>query len=138
MHKLAGTGYTTVSRTKMLDYLKWNSDKTVNVQDIMTYLVSNGLEVNVSTVYRYLDKLTKDGTVMKYVAENGSQAVYQYVEASHHCDEHLHLQCIKCGAIAHLDCSFMKDIKKHVKKDHGFTLQCKNSIIYGLCKDCGE
>ena len=25
-----------------------------------------------------------------------------------------------------------------VLKDHGFILQCKNSIIYGLCRECRE
>ena len=134
---MATGNYTTISRTRMLEYLEQNSGRTVNVHDINHYLAENGYEVNVTTIYRYLDKLCKDGRVMKYVAENGTQAVYQYVEPSHHCDEHLHLQCVKCGAICHLDCSFMDEITKHVMADHGFSIQCKNSIIYGLCKKCG-
>lgn len=92
--------------------------------------------MNITTIYRYLDKLAKEGTVMKYVAEKGSQAVYQYVEMGHHCEEHLHLKCVSCGCIIHLECAFMDEIAEHVLKDHGFTLQCKNSIIYGLCREC--
>ena len=83
-----------------------------------------------------LDKLATDGTVMKYVAEAGGKAVYQYVELGQHCDEHLHLKCVKCGCIIHLDCGFMDEIAEHIQKDHGFQLQCKNSILYGICKDC--
>lgn len=133
---MAGSGYTTACRTKILEFLKENCDRTVNVNDIENYLVANNHEVNISTIYRYVDKLSKEGTVIKYVAEKGNQAVYQYVETGHKCEEHLHLQCIKCGAIIHLECAFMSDIANHVKRDHGFEIQCKNSIIYGLCKDC--
>ena len=70
------------------------------------------------------------------VAEAGGKAVYQYVELGQHCEEHLHLKCVKCGCIIHLDCGFMDEIAEHIQKDHGFQLQCKNSILYGICKDC--
>ena len=73
-----------------------NSDRTVTVTDIDQYLKKHDNEVNITTIYRYLDKLANEGTVMKYVAEKGSQAVYQYVEMGHHCEEHLHLKCVSC------------------------------------------
>ena len=44
--------------------------------------------------------------------------------------------CVKCGKILHLDCEFMKEISEHIQKDHGFSLQCKNSILYGICREC--
>ena len=135
---MAGNSYTTASRTKILEYLKKNGDRTVNVNDISNYLKENQSEVNITTIYRYLDKLAKEGTVIKYVAEKGNQAVYQYVEQGHHCVEHLHLKCVKCGCIIHLECDFMREIAEHIKKDHGFELQCKNSIIYGMCSKCQE
>ncbi len=133
---MAGNGYTTASRRKILDFLKENCDRTVSVNDILQYLKACDHEVNITTIYRYLDKLSGEGTVIKYAAEKGKQAVYQYVETGHHCEEHLHLQCVKCGAIIHLDCGFMKEIAEHVRNDHGFAIQCKNSIIYGCCKKC--
>ena len=122
---MAGSGYATNSRRKILDFLKSNSDRTVTAADIDQYLKRNGDAVNITTIYRYLDKLATDGTVMKYVAEAGGKAVYQYVELGQHCEEHLHL-----------DCGFMDEIAEHIQKDHGFQLQCKNSILYGICKDC--
>ena len=88
---MPGSGYATISRKKILEFLKKNSDRTVAVADIDHYLKAQDCEVNITTIYRYLDKLAKDGTVIKYVAEKGNQAVYQYVELGHHCEEHLHL-----------------------------------------------
>ena len=133
---MAQEGYNTAARNRILDYLKDNMDRAVNVNDILKALHDHGNEVNITTIYRYLDKLTEKGQVMKYVAENGTRAVYQYVDREHHCDEHLHLQCMKCGAIIHLDCRFMDELASHVLKDHGFLIQCRNSIIYGLCEKC--
>lgn len=133
---MAGTGYATANRKKILEYLKENHNRTLTASDIDTYLKECGNEVNITTIYRYLDKLEKEGTVMKYIAEKGSQATYQYVEAGHDCDGHLHLQCVKCGQVIHLECHFMHEILEHVEKEHGFAMQCKNSIIYGMCSAC--
>lgn len=133
---MAGSGYATTSRKRILEFLKTNSERTVTAADIDTYLRQADSEVNITTIYRYLDKLAKEGTVIKYVAEGGGKAVYQYVEQGYRCDEHLHLKCVKCGCIIHLDCAFMDEISEHIEKDHGFTLQCKNSILYGTCRKC--
>lgn len=133
---MAGSGYATASRRRILEFLKNNSNRTVTAADIDTYLRENDSEVNITTIYRYLDKLAQDGTVMKYVTEKGGKAAYQYVELGHRCEEHLHLKCVKCGSIIHLECAFMNEISEHIRKDHGFALQCKNSILYGTCKNC--
>lgn len=133
---MAGSGYATASRRRILEFLKNNSNRTVTAADIDTYLRENDSEVNITTIYRYLDKLAQEGTVMKYVTEKGGKAAYQYVELGHRCEEHLHLKCVKCGSIIHLECAFMDEISEHIRKDHGFALQCKNSILYGTCKNC--
>lgn len=135
---MAGTGYATASRKKILEYLIENHNRTVTVADIDAHLKECGHEVNITTIYRYLDKLEKEATVMKYVAEKGSQATYQYIEEGHDCDGHLHLQCVKCGNVIHLECHFMHELLEHVEKEHGFVMQCKNSIIYGTCKTCAR
>ncbi len=129
-------GYNTRSRNLILDFLKANSDRIVDVSDIHRALSDSGNDVNLTTIYRYLDKLTAEGSVLKFVAENGTRAVYQFVDEHRHCEDHLHMQCVECGAIIHLDCHFMDEIAEHVLKDHGFKIQCRNSIIYGVCAKC--
>ena len=128
--------YTTVSRMKINEYLEKNADKTVSAQDIITYLKECKLDINPSTVYRYLDKLVGENRVIKYTAKDSMVCVYQYIEKDKKCSEHLHLKCVRCGKIAHLECEFMDEISKHVMEDHGFEIQCKNSVIYGICADC--
>ena len=103
---MAGSSYATASRSKygnsieeILEYLKNSNDHTVTAADVDEYLKKHDSEVNITTIYRYLDKLAKDGTVIKYVAEKGCQAAYQYVEPGRGCEQHLHLKCVKCGKI---------------------------------------
>lgn len=133
---MARSEYTTSSRTKILTYLEDNKNRAVNVNDIAVYLKEKNHTVNVTTIYRYLDKLEKEGLVLKYVAEKGTMASFQLVEQGKNCHEHLHLKCVKCGGVSHLECGFMQDISEHVLKDHGFLLQCENSVLYGVCKNC--
>ena len=135
---MANNGYNTAARSRILGFLKDNKDRTVNANDILNWLNNQGNDVNITTIYRYLDKLTESGEVMKYIAENGTRAVFQYVGEKQHCEEHLHLQCVRCGAILHLDCGFMDEISEHVMNEHGFRIQCRNSIIYGECSRCLE
>ena len=128
--------YKTNNRTKIMEYLKSNQNRTVSVKDIDVYMKELDCPVNMTTIYRYLDKLERDGDVMKYTGEQGEKATYQLVERGHKCESHLHLKCTDCGSIIHLNCNFMDEIAGHIAVDHGFQLQCKNSVIYGLCQKC--
>ncbi|MBR3786134.1 MAG: transcriptional repressor [Firmicutes bacterium] len=128
--------YKTNNRTKMMEYLKSNQNRTVSVKDIDAHMRSLDCPVNMTTIYRYLDKLEREGVVMRYADEHGEKATYQLTEREHHCDSHLHLKCVDCGSVIHLDCHFMDEIAGHIANDHGFRLQCRNSVIYGLCQKC--
>ena len=102
------------------------------------HLEEQGASPNPTTVYRYLDKLAGEQRIMKYVADKGEKAVFQYVDEGRHCREHLHLKCVQCGRIYHLDCHFMDEVRSHLMAEHGFTLQCEGSVLYGLCRHCAQ
>ncbi len=129
-------GYNTRTRQLILDYLISNRQHAVSASNILDHLEQQGANPNPTTVYRYLDKLSGEQRVMKYVADKGERAVFQYVDEQRHCHEHLHLKCVDCGRIFHLECDFMDEVKKHLASEHGFTLQCEGSILYGICSEC--
>ena len=133
---MAGSSYATASRRKILEYLKNSNDHTVTAADVDEYLKKHDSEVNITTIYRYLDKLAGEQRIMKYVADIGERAVFQYVDEGRHCREHLHLKCVQCGRIYHLDCHFMDEVRAHLMAEHGFTLQCEGSVLYGMCRSC--
>lgn len=129
--------YSTISHTKIKKYLQDNSDRLVNVNDIDVFLKSEGIEVNSSTIYRYLNKLSDGGELLKYAPKDGAMSSFQYVgEKAKACLDHLHLHCTSCGKIIHLECGFMSEIKDHIMAHHGFVLQCESSVLYGVCEEC--
>lgn len=130
--------YRTAARTGIIEFLRKNADKTVTVNDIMEGLHNSELEINVSTVYRYLGKLVEEGVINKYVADKGEMAVYQYSGVKRNCNEHIHMQCKKCGRVIHLECDFMDEFSEHILKHHGFEIVCKGSILFGRCEKCRE
>lgn len=130
------TSYNTHTRQLILDYLTENRRRTVSAADIVAHLEAEGARTNPTTVYRYLDKLAVEQRIMKYVADKGQKAVFQYVDEGHHCREHLHLKCVGCGRIFHLECDFMDEVRRHLMEGHGFELQCEGSILYGRCRRC--
>ena len=128
--------YMTKNRKLIFTYLQDHKDALVSAKDIHIYYNEKGPKINISTIYRNLYKLEKEGIIRKYMSENGKTALYQFETHESENNEHLHLQCIKCGKVVHLDCQFMNEIYSHISNYHGFEIQCKNSIIYGICKDC--
>ncbi len=130
--------YNTKARKYILEYLSQNRDTTVTAADISEYLDACGLSVNLTTVYRYLSRLVKERKIIKFSSEKGAGWVYQLSPDEKACDEHIHVKCINCGKLLHLDCGFMNDLKAHLAQKHGFCLKCSGSILYGLCDECNK
>lgn len=128
--------YNTKSKKVILEYLSNNMNTAYSIKDIQKYLNSVKLTMNITTIYRNLEKLYKDNYLMKYISNGGKNITYQYVNSIDNCITHLHIQCIKCGKIIHLDCSYMKQIENYVLDIHKFRLDCEKSILYGLCEKC--
>ena len=63
-------------------------------------------------------------------------SVYRMEKADHSCHEHLHMQCVKCGRVIHIDRDTMNHIAKGVQERYGFMIDCDRSSICGICKDC--
>lgn len=128
--------YNTKSRKYILEFLESRKDCTVSAADVVNHLNSNGISVNQATVYRYLNKLSDEHRLLKFSENDNNKAVYRYIQLEQNCDGHIHIKCLKCGKIMHLECDFMQDIRHHLEEDHGFTLSCEGSILYGVCEDC--
>ena len=73
-------GYNTRTRQLILDYLINNRQHAVSASNILEHLEAQGASPNPTTVYRYLDKLAGEQRIMKYVADKGERAVFQYVD----------------------------------------------------------
>lgn len=111
-------------------------DKNINVQDLFLAIKPLNPKINITTIYRNLDQLENEGIIMMHRLPDGEEKVYQYVIPKRDCSHHLHLYCKKCGAIIHLDCDFMDELKTHLLAEHGFLIDTQQSMIMGLCENC--
>ena len=103
--------------------------------DLMQMLRQEGQTVGLSTVYRQLEKLVAQGKVHKLLTEEG--ACYQYCDKTVHRDCFL-LQCEGCGAIFHMDYSHLGELYGHLLESHGFAINPRRTMFYGLCGKCRE
>ena len=105
-------GYNTKTRQLILDYLINNRQHAVSASNILAHLEEPGRRPPTpprSTAIWI--NWPGEQRVMKYVADKGEKAVFQYVDEGRHCREHLHLKCVRCGRIYHLDCHFMDEVR---------------------------
>ena len=131
-------GYKTKNRQYIIEALSNNLNTTLSADNIFDYLSKNNRDMNITTIYRNLEKLAKEDVVLKFPSADGNKTFYQLKRHDLTHEDHLHLQCTNCGKVIHLDCDFMQSFVDHVKDDHSFDLTCGNSILFGLCEECKE
>jgi Fe2+ or Zn2+ uptake regulation protein len=88
-------------------------------------------EVSHQTVYDALNALTTAGLVRR-IQPSGSVARYE----SRVGDNHHHVVCRTCGAIADVDCAVGDAPCLVASDDSGFTIDEAEVIYWGLCPEC--
>ena len=88
-------------------------------------------EVSHQAVYDVLRALTAAG-LLRRIQPSGSVARYE----SRVGDNHHHVVCRSCGAIADVDCAVGTAPCLEASGDHGFTIEEAEVIYWALCPDC--
>jgi Fe2+ or Zn2+ uptake regulation protein len=88
-------------------------------------------EVSLQAVYDVLQALTDAGLVRR-IQPLGSVARYE----SRVGDNHHHIVCRSCGAIADVDCAVGTTPCLTASQDHGYEIDEAEVIYWGLCPDC--
>ena len=88
-------------------------------------------EVSQQAVYDVLEALTDAGLVRR-IQPSGSVARYDPRVG----DNHHHLVCRSCGAIADVDCTVGDSPCLTASHDHGFAIDEAEVIYWGLCSEC--
>ncbi|WP_432278730.1 Fur family transcriptional regulator [Nocardia carnea] len=87
--------------------------------------------VSHQAVYDVLRALTTAG-LLRRIQPTGSVARYETRVA----DNHHHLVCRSCGAIADVDCAHGAAPCLTASDNHGFTIDEAEVVYWGLCPDC--
>ncbi|MBR3249236.1 MAG: transcriptional repressor [Clostridia bacterium] len=119
---------------KMVEnYLKNNSNKHLNIEQIYTDLKS---DVGKTTVYRIINSLIEKGCVTKIPLENKQGFCYKYNEKDENCNNHYHLICEKCNKLYHFKSEEVAKVSKEVKQNEEFDIDNNRIVFYGVCKNC--
>jgi Fur family ferric uptake transcriptional regulator len=87
--------------------------------------------ISLQAVYEALHALTGVGLIRR-IEPGGSPARYEGRIG----DNHHHVVCRSCGAVADVDCAVGEAPCLEASDDHGFTIDEAEVIYWGLCPDC--
>lgn len=88
-------------------------------------------EVSHQAVYDVLRALTSSGLIRR-IQPSGSVARYEARIG----DNHHHVVCRSCGAIADVDCAVGETPCLTASDDHGFSIDEAEVVYWGLCPAC--
>lgn len=126
--------YSKNNAAAILNFLKESPSFQFSAAQIHEALHKAGSNINLTTVYRQLDKMVASSSVLQFVAEDGSTKLYQINRCD--CESHLHVRCAVCGTIVHLDCAEVAGFLQHINSEHRIKINCSNSILLGICDKC--
>jgi len=103
----------------------------VDTQTVIELVRADHSAVSHQTIYDVLRALTDAGLV-RCIQPAGATARYE----SRVGDNHHHVVCRSCGAIADVDCAVGHAPCLTASDDHGFVVDEAEVVYWGTCPDC--
>lgn len=130
--------YRTRQQKLLLGYLEAHKGEHFTAEDLRAHFAADAAGMGTATIYRHLEKLVASGSVHKYLIDEHSAACFEYVGRCTESagEQHFHLKCEQCGALIHLDCDELRQIRAHLRAKHGFSLNPLRTVFYGRCAFC--
>lgn len=103
------------------------------VDEVYAEVRKEDKNISLATVYRNLNLLVQCGEIKKlnfFDEENRFDPITK---------EHQHFVCNKCGKIIDInDNAFSKNtsIDKKIEKEYDISIDRRNVVLYGVCKNC--
>ena len=130
--------YITQQKKTLLGYLAQHSERSFTVEELtegIKKMKLAGRAPGKSTVYRLMTRFVEEGTVKRFVRGHSRRFVYQIVSGDR-CNYHLHMKCMKCGKLFHLDEALSGELMSKVKKLSDFSISETDTVLFGMCAEC--
>ena len=127
--------YNTGQRRSLLAVLEKHCDRQLTAEQITELICNDGGEISLSAVYRNIERLEQEGLVRRS-SSGGKKSVFQYIGGQ--CASHLHLQCVSCGLITHLDDEAASVMRRAVSSCGDFDIDERMTVLYGRCGECSR
>ena len=129
------TKYNTINRNYFLQTAQ-SFRKPFTAKDIADRLRENENPMGTSSIYRFLEEFSSDGTLHKTLGEDNTATYFYFKPCTD--ENHLYLECEKCHHMHHIDCRHLRGFSKHLAKKHSFAISNANLIIRGTCENCAK
>lgn len=130
--------YNTTGRRKLIAFMESHTDRQYTVEELYGAMTADGSRVGKSSLYRLLEGLCDEGILRKFRENEQSASTFQYIGTDADCGQHLHLKCAVCGRLIHLECAMSRELVAHILHEHGFRIDSKKSVLWGVCEECGK
>jgi len=126
--------YRTRQREAVLQHFASQPERPMTADDVHQELSRSGMRIGRTTVYRCIAMLHEKGRLIAFKDQQSAAPVrYQHRPQD---ERRMSMRCSGCGMIAALACDAVSEFEKHLRSDHGFTLNEEECLLPGLCKDC--
>lgn len=116
-------------REEILEYLK-SVNTHPTAEDVYFEIRKIDSNISLGTVYRNLDKLTKENLILRIEVANGKDRFDGDIS------QHYHAICQKCGNIIDIFIDYFSDINKIVEKKIDCKVFSHNIIFNTICQNC--
>ena len=128
--ELRGAGLrVTAARLALLETVRGGAH--LGVEAIASGVRDRVGHISLQAVYEALNALAATGLVRR-IEPAGSPARFEGRVG----DNHHHVVCRSCGAVADVDCAVGEAPCLTASEDHGFTIEEAQVIYWGLCPGC--
>lgn len=129
--------YQTAQKKKIKDFLMKNYEKDFTIEELSLELEREYRDEapGKSTVYRLVQKMTEDGAVMRIAGEYNRKFTYRIAEHGN-CALHLHMKCMDCGRLLHMEDDESLRLMAEVMKKNRFEVDERHTVLVGTCEDC--
>jgi len=128
--ELRGAGLrVTAARVALLEIVR--AGDHLGVEAITSGVRDRIGHISLQAVYDALHALTAAGLLRRIEPAGGQPRFERRVGDNHH-----HIVCRSCGAVADVDCAVGEAPCLTASDDHGFLIDEAEVIYWGLCSDC--
>jgi len=126
-------GYNTEQQKQLWACLARNTDTPLTVEELLDRIrIENGQALGKSTVFRLMTKWVEEGRVLRTVSGRGRRFVYQLAGCGN-LPPHLHLKCVDCGKLIHLDSAESEALLGRIRQKSGFQIDEESTVLLGRC-----
>jgi Fur family ferric uptake transcriptional regulator len=128
---LSQRGYRITPQRQMILQAISSAGSHISAEEISEKIRKNYPNIDLSTVYRTLELLSKLGLVTETDLGDGRKRFHSISKGRHH-----HLVCQRCGRVIELEEDALAPLKTEFVQRYKFTAELTHMAFFGHCENC--